>query len=326
MSFWHSRKVLVAGGCGFIGSYLVEQLVAAQAHVTVVDNLEKGTLDNIAPVADQVEFIQGDLRDRTVCQRVTDGFDVVMNLAARAYGLEYSVQHHGEMLYHNAVISLHMLEAARASGIGRFLVVSSSCVYPDDAETPTPELDVMTGMPEQVNEGYGWAKRIAELQAYYYSREYGMKIAIVRPFNPYGGRYQWAGAKSHVIPALVKRVMDGKDPLVVWGSGNQRRNFLHVRDTVQLMMLVTENYACGKPVNLGYEDDVSIADLVSLICEVSGRHPNVVFDTTKPEGRFRKCADATLLRKVTNDYQPKVDLRRGIEEMIEWYERTFQKS
>jgi nucleoside-diphosphate-sugar epimerase len=325
VDFWKGRKVLVTGGCGFLGSYLVEELVAADADVTVVDNLESGTLENLSPVKDQIQFIWGDLRDRDVCKQVSVGFDLVMNLAGRAYGLEYSMKHHGEMLYHNTVIQLHMLEAAHLNGVKRFLVVSSSCIYPDDAPIPTPELDAMTRLPEQVNEGYGWAKRIAELQAKYYHDEYGMGIAICRPFNPYGGRYRWSGEKSHVIPTLVKKVLDGQNPVVVWGSGRQRRNFLHARDNARLMMMVTERYPCAEPVNIGYDDDISIAELVSLICEASGKHPEVVFDTSMPEGRFRKCPSATLLRRVTDNYRPKVSLRQGIEEMIGWYYETFGK-
>lgn len=323
MNFWNDRSVLVTGGCGFIGSYLVEELVADGARVTVVDNLETGTLENLSAVRDRVEFVYGDLRDRSDCARASAGFEVVLNLAGHAFGLEYSMKHHGEMLYDNAVMQMNMLEAARANGVRRFLVVSSSCVYPDDAPIPTPELPVITGTPEGVNEGYGWAKRVAELQAAYYHREYGMEIAICRPFNPYGGRYIWSGEKSHVIPTLVKRVLDGEDPLVVWGSGNQRRNFLHVRDAARLMMAITANHACAEPVNIGYDDDISIADLVALICELGGVEPKVVFDTTKPEGRFRKCADATLLRKVTNGYKPVIELREGIQEMIDWYHRSF---
>jgi nucleoside-diphosphate-sugar epimerase len=325
MDFWESRKVLVTGGCGFLGSYLVEELVAAGADVTVVDNLERGTLENLASVQDRVQFIYGDLRSRDVCEKVSAGSDVVMNLAGRAYGIEYSMGHHGEMLYNNAVIQLHMLEAARLNSVERFLVVSSSCVYPDDPPIPTPELDTMTGLPEQVNQGYGWAKRIGELQAKYYHDEYGMKIAICRPFNQYGGRLRWSGRKSHVIPALVKKVLDGQDPLVVWGSGRQRRNFIHARDTSRLMMLLTERYPCAQPVNIGYDNDISIAELVCLICKVSGKHPKIVFDTSKPEGRFRNCADATLLLEITDNYQAKISLRQGIEEMIEWYYQTFRK-
>jgi len=249
---------------------------------------------------------------------------VVLNLAAKAFGMEYSRAHNGEMLVYNLLCTLTALEAARKNDVERFLIVSSSCVYPDEAPIPTPELDAFTGMPESVNEGYGWAKRIQELAGSYYAQDYGMKVTIVRPFNPYGGNYRWGSEdKAHVIPALVKRVMDGEDPLVVWGSGQQRRNFLHARDAVHLIMKIVAKDAVAMPVNIGYDDDVSIADLVDLICEVVGVSPKIEFDTSKPEGRFRKCADATRLRDITDAYQSKVSLREGIEEMVEWYKRTF---
>lgn len=325
MEYWKSRKVLVTGGAGFLGSYLVEELVQGGAKVTVVDNLSTSSLENLSSVRKKIQFIRGDLRDLKLCLKVTEGVEVVMNLASPAYGMGYSIQHHGEMFYGTALVQLQMFEAARMNKVSRFLVVSSSCVYPDDAPIPTPELEVMTGRPEKVNEGYGWAKRIGELQGRYYASEYGMEIAICRPFNPYGGRYRWKGQKSHVIPTLVKRILDGEDPLRVWGSGNQRRNFLHARDTARLMMMITDRYACAQPVNIGYEDDVSIAELVSLICEVSRKSPQVVFDTEKPEGRFRKCADATLLKKITNNYVPKISLRQGVQEMIDWYHRSFKR-
>ncbi|MCA1612636.1 MAG: NAD-dependent epimerase/dehydratase family protein [Acidobacteria bacterium] len=322
--FWGGRRVLVGGGCGFLGSYLTPQLVEAGARVTVVDSLENGSPDNLRPVAEQVEFVRADLRDPGVCDRVTWGQDVVMNLAARAYGMDYSRAHHGDMLVYNLLCTLNPLEAARRNGVERFLVVSSSCVYPDDAPTPTPELDAFTGLPERVNEGYGWAKRVQELAGEYYARDYGMKVTTVRPFNPYGGNYRWTSEdRAHVMPALVKRVLDGEDPLVVWGSGRQRRNFLHASDATRLIMKVVEAGVVATPVNIGYDDDVSIAELVGLICEVAGRAPAVVFDTSKPEGRSRKCADATRLRALTGEYRPRVSLREGVEEMIGWYERTF---
>lgn len=323
-AFWHGKRVLVGGGCGFLGSYLVPQLVEAGALVTVVDNLSNGYADNLDPVADQVEFIEADLCDPTVCNRVTQGQDMVMNLAGKAFGMEYSRSHNGVMLVYNLLSTLTPLEAARQNRVKRYLIVSSSCVYPDNAPIPTPELPVFTGMPESVNEGYGWAKRIQELAGTYYAHEYGMKISIVRPFNPYGGNYRWRSEeKAHVIPALVKRVMDGENPLMVWGTGKQRRNFLHASDATCLIMNVVEKALVSTPVNIGYDNDVTIAELVGLICEVSGKHPEIVFDTSKPEGRFRKCADATRLREVTNGYVPRVSLREGIAEMIEGYERNF---
>jgi nucleoside-diphosphate-sugar epimerase len=322
-NFWRGKRVLVGGGCGFLGSYLTPQLVEAGARVTVVDSLDNGSLDRLGPAVEQVEFVQADLRDASVCERVTRGRDVVLNLAAKAYGMDYSRAHNGDMLVYNLLCTLTPLEAARRNGVERFLVVSSSCVYPDDATAPTPELDVFTGLPEQVNEGYGWAKRIQELAGAYYARDYGMKVTTVRPFNPYGGNYRWTSEdRAHVMPALVKRVLDGEDPLVVWGSGRQRRNFLHAADATRLILKVVEA-GVAEPVNIGFDDDISVADLVALICEVAGVAPRVVFDTAKPEGRFRKCADATRLRSVAEGYEPRIALREGVREMIEWYGRTF---
>lgn len=325
-SFWEDKSVLVGGGCGFLGSYLVPQLLDAGAKVQVVDNLSNGYLDNLASVLDRISFVEADLSDRALSSEVTRGKDVVINLAAKAFGMEYSRFHNGEMLVDNLLSTITPLEEARKNYVERYLIVSSSCVYPDDAPIPTPELPVFTGMPESVNEGYGWAKRIQELAGTYYAHDYGMKVSIVRPFNPYGGNYRWGSEdKAHVIPALVKRVMDGEDPLVVWGSGRQRRNFLHASDATRLIMKVIEKDVIVEPINIGYDDDVSIAELVDLICDVSGKHPKIVFDTSKPEGRFRKCADATRLREVTDHYIPQVSLREGIEDMLDWYERSFRK-
>jgi len=325
VDFWKSRRVLVTGGCGFLGSYLTEELVALGAHVTVADNLETGTLANIADVMSAIRFVNADLTHLDVCMAVSKDMHVIMNLVGRTQGVGYSSNHHGEMLFHNSVVCLNMLEAARRNSVEFFLVVSSSCVYPDDAPIPTPELPVLSGLPESVNQGYGWAKRIAELQGQFYHNEYGMKIAIVRPFNPYGGRYLWRGDNnSHVVPTLVKKVMDGTDPLVVWGSGKQRRNFLHARDAVRLFLIVTERETSAQPVNIGYEEDISIEELVSQICEVTGRHPKIVFDTSKPEGRFRKCVDSKRLRRITDGYTPVVSLKEGLQDMMKWYYRTFQ--
>jgi nucleoside-diphosphate-sugar epimerase len=325
--FWQDKRVLVGGGAGFLGSYLTPQLVDAGARVTVVDNLDNSTVDRLAPVLDQIEFIEADLRDAATCDRVIKDKDVVMNLAAKAFGMEYSRAHNGEMLVYNLLCTLTALEAARKNNVERFLIVSSSCVYPDEAAIPTPELPTFTGMPESVNEGYGWAKRIQELAGEYYARDYGMKITIVRPFNPYGGNYRWGTEdKAHVMPALVKRVMDGEDPLVVWGSGKQRRNFLHAADAMAVLMKIVEKDVVATPVNIGYDTDVTIAELVDLICDVAGVKPAIQFDTNKPEGRFRKCAEATRLRKVTDHYEPQMSLRDGVAEMIEWYKRSFPKS
>lgn len=321
---WKDQRVLVGGGCGFLGAYLVPVLVEAGAKVTVVDNFSSGHLDAVAPVANRITLVEGDLADPVVSDRATRGQDVVLNLAARAFGMDYSRAHHGQMLVYNLLCTLTPLEAARRNRVARYLVVSSSCVYADEGPTPTPELDVFAGRPEAVNAGYGWAKRIQELAGAYYAAEHGMQVTTIRPFNIYGGHYRWRDAQTaHVVPSLVKRIMEREDPLVVWGSGQQRRNFLHGSDAAELIARVFEKQHGSEPVNVGFEDDVSVAELVELICEVTGRRPTVVFDTAKPEGRIRKSADSTRLRSLTDGYIPRVSLREGLVDMRDWFYRTF---
>lgn len=315
--YWTGKHVLVTGGAGYIGSYLVEDLLARGADVEVADNLETGKRSNLEGLARPVRLHQADLREFSACRDLVRGRDVVMNLAARAYGVGYSFSHHGDMLTSTLQISLNMLEAARLAGVRRYLAVSTSCVYPDDVPMPTPELDKFTGLPESANEGYGWAKRMAELQGEYFLREHRMEIAIVRPFNAYGGRrYTWKGEKSHVVPMLIHRVLSGEDPLVVWGSGRQKRNFMHVRDMARLMALMTERHADGTPLNLGDEQETSIAELVDLILKVTGRRPRVTFDASKPEGKLRKCSDGSRLRQLFPDFRPSMTLEEGIREVV----------
>jgi len=162
-SYWDGKKVVVAGGAGFIGSYLVELLLADGAQVTVADNLSRGRMDNLSAIMHQISFHKVDLRDMDACEKICYSQDVVMNLAAPAFGIEYSMAHHGEMLTDVTTIGFNLLEGARRQNVRRFLVVSSSCVYPDDAVVPTTEEEGLRGSPETVNIGYGWGKRMVEL-------------------------------------------------------------------------------------------------------------------------------------------------------------------
>lgn len=319
MTFWQKKRVLVGGGCGFFGSYLVPRLVREGACVTVVDNLVNGERSTLDPVRDSVSFVEADLRDRSASERVLQGAECFINLAGTASGVGFSRYHHGEMLVDNILCGLVPLQAAVVQRVPHVVLISSSCVYPADAPVPTPELDAFTGEPEDVNEGYGWAKRIHELAGGYFAAEHGIRMTVIRPFNMYGANYPWRSTeKAHVIPALVKRILDGEDPLVVWGSGEQRRNFLHGSDAAEAALRVIASGAEG-PVNLGYEEDTRIADLVTLICDVTGRRPEVIFDRARPDGTPRKAADATRLRTLTGGFAPRITLRAGIEEMVEWY-------
>lgn len=320
MGFWLNRQVLVTGGAGFIGSHAVEDLVAAGARVRVADNLERGRMENLAGVRNDIEFIGLDLRTLDAALKATQGMDVVMNMAAKVTGIQYNRFHHGDMFTANTLISTHVLEAARLNCVGRFLCVSTACIYPHDAVVPTPEWEGDRGTPEPTNEGYGWAKRMAEKQARYYAAEYGMEVAIVRPFNAYGRRDYFDEKTSHVIPAIIKKVLDGDNPVHVWGSGNQTRAFVHARDFARGIVLVTEKYAKADPVNIGHDKETSIRELVEKVCKMTGKSPEVFYDTSLPEGYPRRAADTAKLREVTGGFVPEVSLEEGLAEMIAWFE------
>jgi len=318
--FWEHKRVLVTGGAGFIGSYVVEQLVkrGADILITVIDNLQSGELKNLKKVKDKVKFIKADLKNMEECLKVCKGMEIVMNLAARVGGIEYNRLHSGTIFRDNMLISLNLLEAARQANVMRFLIVSSACVYPRNCTIPTPEDEGFKDSPEPTNDGYGWAKRMAEFMGDAYRREFGMKIAIVRPYNCYGPRDHFDPKTSHVIPSLIKKVFDDKNPLIVWGDGEQSRAFLYVEDLARGLIEVTEKYAECDPVNIGTDEEIKIKDLVKLIIKLSGKNPKVYFDTSKPVGQPRRnCDNRKAKQKI--GFETKINLREGLSRTITWY-------
>lgn len=318
MEFWKEKKVLVTGGAGFVGSHVVEMLIEKKAKVTVADDLSNGTIKNLSNVMSEIIFSKEDLTDLKSCIKVTKDQEIVLNLAARVGGIDYNKHHQGTMFRDNALINLNMLEASRLNGVERFLVVSSACVYPNICTVPTPESEGFLDQPEPTNYGYGWAKRFAEVQAGTYYQEYGMKIGIVRPYNAYGPRDHFDPEKSHVIPALIKRIFDGENPIKVWGNGEQSRSFLYVTDFARGAIDAIEKYPVTDPINLGTDEEVKIKDLVYLIIKLSGEELKVIFDTSKPAGQPRRNCDFTKAKKEIG-FHAQVTLIEGLEKTIRWY-------
>ncbi|MEK7141922.1 MAG: NAD-dependent epimerase/dehydratase family protein, partial [Patescibacteria group bacterium] len=270
-NFWNNKRVLITGGLGFIGSHLTAKLLESGARVSILDNSSNPSPFNKKNTPKDVEMISGECKDPQKAQLACKGIEVVMHLAAKVAGVAYNQEHKGSMLSENLLIQTTMMDAAQKAGVERFLAVSSAVVYPSDAAIPTPESEGFRGEPEEANGGYGWAKRINEVLARYYHEEFGMGVAVVRPYNCYGPGDHFFPAPTHVIPSLIKRVVDGEDPVVVWGSGRQTRAFLYVEDLVRGMMLATEKYAVADPVNLGSDEEVSMEDLVETIIRLSGK-------------------------------------------------------
>ncbi|MBI4347571.1 MAG: NAD-dependent epimerase/dehydratase family protein [Elusimicrobia bacterium] len=325
MSFWDGRRVLVTGGCGFVGSHVVEDLLrrGRDVKITVADNLKPGRRDNLPRDADlRVEV--ADLGDLDECRRICRGQDVVLNLAAKVGGVGYNAKHPGTMFHDNMRLSLNMLEAARLEGVERFLVVSSACVYPRDCTVPTPETEGFRDSPEATNDGYGWAKRMAEFQAMAYHREFGMKIAIARPYNGYGPRDHFDLENSHVIAALVRRVVEGQDPVLVWGDGSQTRAFLYVEDFARGLIEATEKYPECDPVNLGTDEEVPIKTLAETVLRVAGSKAKLKFDVSRPSGQPRRNCDTRKAREKFG-FEARVTLEEGLAKTLEWY-RAHQKT
>lgn len=321
MSFWQKKRVLVTGGTGFIGSHLVEKLVAQKAQVTVMSNSTIKNSPNLKAAIRKIKFIKGDCRDLKEAKKACRHQDLVMNLAARVGGIEYNRTHQATMLRDNLLIASTMIEAARQAKVKRFLVVSSACIYPRHCFIPTPESEGFIDEPEPTNGGYGWAKRMAEKLGQYYAQEFGLNVAIVRPYNCYGPRDHFDPKSSHVIPALIKKVIDGQNPVIVWGSGKQTRAFLYVEDLVEGMMLALEKYPLADPINLGTDEEVSIRELIYKIVRLSGLKPKIKFDTTKPDGSPRRNSDNRKAKEKIG-FTAKTKLDEGLKKTIEWYRKN----
>jgi len=316
------RKVVITGGAGLIGSFLAERLVRAGARVRVADDFSKGRREHLAPVAGAIEIREGDLETRAAMEAALADAEIVFHLASRAFGVGYSAGRHLDILAHNERITDNLVACLRGTKVAHVLATSSSCVYRDDGPDTLAERPLYDGEPEGVNWGYGWAKRMLEQKMLLLARETGVAMTIVRPFNIYGERYTWMGDNSQAIPMQVVKVLRGDDPVVIWGSGRQRRNYLHAVDCADAMTGLVEQGFVGQ-VNIGTEDTVTMTELVETICRVAARSPRLICDTTRPEGRAIKSADSTLLRRAYPGFRRTIELEDGMKRMLGWYRQNF---
>lgn len=310
-TFWSGKRVLVTGGTGFLGSFVVDELIKRGARVTATTRLATKP-----PRTFQV--IEGDLTNQTFVNQAVQDAEVVIHLASKVAGIQYNVDHPVEMFNETIQMAKNVLESSHHHKVERIFLASSACVYPRFCTIPTPESEGFIDDPEPTNLGYGWAKRVIELMGRFYHMEYGLKVAVARPYNLYGPRDQFDPTLSHVIPGLIKRVLDGENPLIVWGSGTQTRSFLYVEDCARGIVDLTEHSTNAEPVNLGADEEISIADLTRLIVELSGTKTEITFDTTKPDGQPRRSCDTTRAHKLIG-FKPRVNLREGLAHTIQWF-------
>jgi GDP-L-fucose synthase len=275
-------------------------------------------------IKNKIKIVKADLKNQKAASNLTQNQDLCFHLAAHVGGIHYNNAHPASLLYENLLPTINLIESARLNKVKRLLIVSSACVYPRFCTIPTPESEGFLDHPEPTNFGYGWSKRVAELLALTYVQEHKMKIGIVRPYNVYGPRDNFGPKQSHVIPALVKRVCDGEDPLVVWGDGSPTRSFIYVTDIVRGMLTALQKYPQPDPINLGTTEEISIKNLSKLIIKLSGTSTKIKFDTKKPNGQPRRNCDTKKAKKILN-FKSKVKLAQGLPKVINYYKHDVQE-
>lgn len=306
-AFWSDKRVVVTGGAGFLGSFLVERLRAKDCRAVVVPRSKDYDLVEM----DAVRRLYADAKP-----------DVVIHLAARVGGIGANQANPGRFFYDNLMMGTQLIEVGRQLGIKKFVAIGTICAYPKYAPIPFKEDDLWAGFPEETNAPYGLAKKMMLVQSQAYRQQYGFNSIVLFPVNLYGPRDNFDLETSHVIPALIRKCAEaqqnGKPEIVLWGDGTPTREFLYVEDAAEGILLAAEQYNDSRPLNLGTGEELSIKTLAGIIAAEVGFHGRILWDPTKPNGQPRRCLDISRIKQ-TIGFQPTHSLRDGLKKTIQWY-------
>ena len=306
--FWHSKRVCVTGGGGFLGSFVVEELKARGADEVFVPR--------------QSEY---DLRDLESIRRCYDKADpeVVIHLAAVVGGIGANMSNPGKYFYDNAIMGIQLIEEARLRGIPKFVALGTICAYPKFTPIPFREEELWNGYPEETNAPYGLAKKMMLVQLQAYRQQYGYDGIYLLPVNLYGPRDNFDLESSHVIPAMIRKMSTARDlgakTVTLWGDGSPTREFLYVADCAKAILDAAEKYDGPEPVNLGSGDEIGMRDLAELIARHTGFEGEIVWDTSKPNGQPRRQLDVSRSREYFG-WQATTQFDDGIRETAQWWE------
>jgi len=304
---WNSKTVLVTGGAGFLGSFVVDALQARHAKSIFVPRSAEYDLRKIEHV-------------KAVLQDVKP--DIVIHLAAVVGGIGANREHPAEFFYDNLMMGVQLFHEAYQAGIEKFVTIGTVCAYPKFTPVPFKEEDLWIGFPEETNAPYGLAKKMLLVQGDAYHQQYGFSSIYLLPTNLYGPRDNFDPNSSHVIPALIKKCIDaqtrGDDEIVVWGDGSPTREFLYVEDAAEGILLAAEKYNDTEPVNLGSNYEISIKELVEKIAKLTGFEGKLIWDAEKPNGQPRRKLNVDRAKSAFG-FETKTNFDVGLKRTIEWY-------
>jgi GDP-L-fucose synthase len=301
------KRLLITGGAGFLGSWLVRRLEAEGCRQIVVPRSRDYPLAEEAGVRRLYEETRP---------------EVVIHAAARVGGIGANRANPGRFFYDNLMMGAMMMEYARRHGVEKFVAIGTVCCYPKHTPVPFREEDLWDGYPEETNAPYGMAKKMLLVQAQTYRQQYGLNAIFLVPVNLYGPGDNFDPDTSHVIPALIRKCVEaqeaGRDEVVVWGSGKATREFLFVEDAAEAIVLALQRYDKPAPVNIGAGFEISIRELVELIARLAGFRGRVVWDSTKPDGQPRRSLDVSRAAAEFG-FRARTPFPEGLERTIRWY-------
>ncbi len=331
-NFWKDKRVIVTGGAGFLGSFLVEKLVQREAADILVPLIEHYNLverDDINRLLEDALLPPGKRPShltpagfRHSAAKIHPSNWIVIHLAARVGGIGANREHPAEFFYDNLMMGAQLMHQAWQRGVGKFVALGTVCAYPKFTPVPFREDELWNGYPEETNAPYGLAKKMLLVQAQSYRQQYGFDAIFLLPVNLYGPGDNFNPASSHVIPALIRKCIEaqekGEKEIVVWGDGSPTREFLYVEDAAEGILLAAEKYDGAEPVNLGSGMEISIKDLAGQIAKLNGFTGKLVFDTTKPNGQPRRGLDVSRAEQFFG-FRARTTFEEGLRRTVEWY-------
>jgi GDP-L-fucose synthase len=305
------ERVVVTGGAGFLGSYVVEKL------------RERGVENIIVPRSKDYDLVRAEN-----IRRLYDDAnpDLVIHLAAVVGGIGANRANPGKYFYDNLMMGVQLMDEARLRGVRKFVATGTVCAYPKFTPAPFKEDDLWNGYPEETNAPYGLAKKMMLVQSQAYRKQYGFNSIFLLPVNLFGARDNFDLQSSHVIPALIRKCVEavrgGEDQIVCWGTGAVTREFLHADDCARGIVLAAEKYDKSDPVNLGAGFEISIRDLAEKIAALSGFKGRLVWDASQPDGQPRRSLDTSRAEREFG-FRARIGFDEGLKQTIEWYRNRY---